>query len=172
MEQRLGIGALKGLLIGLAVGLGVLLGLHWPTPSGSLLGYLLAMAVGGTAGVFGGRAPWKEGAWLEALLKMVFGVGAGAGLYFLASRYAPFQIPFVGGAAPWTSIAPLYLTLIGALYGAVVELDYDAADDKAAKKSASASASRTAKEKPAAKVRVEADEIEDAEVVSSSKAKR
>lgn len=171
MQKRLGIGFLKGAVIALVVGLGVQLGLRWPTPSGSLLAYLLTMGVGGTAGVFGGRAPWKEGAWLEALLKMLFGVGVGAGLYFLAARYAPLPIPLPGGAAPWTSAAALYLFPIGALYGALVELDYEGGDDKKKdKSSASASASRTAKETP--KVRVAESDIEDAEVVPASKAKR
>ena len=78
MQKRLGIGFLKGLVRGAVVGFGVHLGLRWPLPSGGLLAYLFAMGVGGTAGVFGGRAPWKEGAWLEALLKMIFGVGVGA----------------------------------------------------------------------------------------------
>jgi hypothetical protein len=165
VEKRLGIGFLKGTTIALVIGLGVMLGLRWPTPSGSLLAYLLAMGVGGTAGVFGGRAPWKEGAWLEALLKMLFGVAVSAGLYYLAARYLPFPLPMPDGPAPWTSVPPFYLVPIGALYGALVELDYDGTQEKA---SSTASASRTAKERPKAR----AADIEDAEVVSSSKTKR
>ncbi len=144
MQKRVGIGFLKGLLVGLAVGVGVEGFLHWPLPSGGLLAYLLAIGVGGTAGVFGGRAPWKEGAWLEAALKMAVGAAAGAFLYWLASRYASFELPWIGGARRWTSIAPLFLAPIGAIYGAIVELDHDEGPaPKAASKSASASSSKS-----------------------------
>jgi hypothetical protein len=160
MQKRLGIGFLKGLVLGAAVGFGVHLGLRWPLPSGGLLAYLFAMGVGGTAGVFGGRAPWKEGAWLEALLKMIFGVGVGALLYWLASRYAPFELPMPGGALPWTSVAPLFLPLIGALYGAVIELDHDGLTEN--KKASSSTASKTS----SSKVRV--DTIDEAEVVDAA----
>lgn len=158
MQTRLALGSLKGLAIGTAIGLGVHLGLRWPVPSGGLLAYLLAMGVGGTAGVFGGRAPWKEGAWLEAALKMVFGVGVGALLYWLAARYAPFEIPMPGGALPWTSVSPLFLPPIGALYGALVELDHDGLEPKKRGASSTSSASST-------KSKVRVDTVEDAEVV-------
>lgn len=163
MQKRLGIGVLKGALVALVVGLGVQLGLRWPTPSGGLLAYLLAMGVGGTAGVFGGRAPWRPGAWFEALLKMLVGVAAGAGLYFVGSRYAAFEIPLPGGPAPWTAAPALFLVPIGALYGALVELDHGGEAGSEKKRAASS-------EGP--KGRAAATEIEDAEVVSSSSAKR
>jgi len=163
MHKRLGIGFVKGALIALAVGLGVQLGLRWPTPSGSLLAYLLAMGVSGTAGVFGGRAPWRPGAWFEALLKMLVGVAAGAGLYCVASRHLAFEIPLPSGAAPWTSAPGLFLAPIGALYGALVELDHDGEAGPRKERGAPADG---------AKARTAATEIEDAEVVSSTKAKR
>lgn len=171
VQTRLAIGFLKGLILGVAVGVGVELGLHWPTPSGQLLAYLFAMGVGGTAGVFGGRAPWKEGAWLEALLKMIFGVGIAALLYWLASRYVPLSIPWMGGPRPWTSIPPLYLGPIGALFGALVEIDHaqgEGAERKASStRSASATSSRKARVDPVGET-----EIEDAVITESSRSKK
>jgi len=161
MQKRVGIGFLKGLLIGVAVGVGIEGFLHWPLPSGGILAYLLSIGVGGTAGVFGGRAPWKDGAWLEAALKMAFGAAAGALLYWLASTYAAFELPWIGGARRWTSIAPLFLAPIGALYGAIVELDHDEGPPpKSASKSSSESSQSTSK--------VRVSSVADTELDSSS----
>lgn len=168
MQKRVGIGFLKGLLIGVAVGVGIEGFLHWPLPSGGILAYLLSIGVGGTAGVFGGRAPWKDGAWLEAALKMAVGAAAGAFLYWLASKYASFELPWIGGARRWTSIAPLFLGPIGALYGAIVELDHD--EGPASKSgTSSASASRSASK---ARVSSVADTELDGGAGSSRSAKR
>jgi hypothetical protein len=125
--KRLGLGLLKGLLIGAAIGAGITFGLRWPTPSGGLLSYLFALGVGGTTGIFAGRAPWKEGAWLEAVLKGIVGVVSAAILYWLASSYAAISIPWPGAEAaiPWTALPPLYLAAVAGLYGALVELDHD-----------------------------------------------
>lgn len=137
MGKRLGLGFLKGLVVGAAVGAAIAFGAHWPTPSGGVLAYLLALGVGGTTGIFAGRAPWKEGAWIEASIKGLVGVCAAALLYWLGATYAAAPIPWPGADAPvpWTSIPPLFLAAIGALYGALVELDHDGADEekKAAK---------------------------------------
>lgn len=140
MGNRLGLGLLKGLLVGAAIGAGVTFGAHWPTPSGGLLAYLLALGVGGTTGIFAGRAPWKEGAWIEASIKGVVGVCAAALLYWLGASYGAGRISWPGHAHPvaWTSLPPLFLAAIGGIYGALVELDHDGDDVKkpAAKKSA------------------------------------
>lgn len=124
--KRLGVGLVKGLLVGLLVGGTLQLGLGW-TEAAGLLGYLLAMGTGATAGILAGTPPWKGEAWIEALLKGFFGLGVGALLYWLASSFASFDLPFpLAGAragASWTALPILYAPLIGALYGAVVELD-------------------------------------------------
>jgi len=144
--KRLGIGLLKGLVLGAAIAAGVSYGAHWATPSGGLLAYLLALGVGGTAGIFGGRAPWKEGAWIEAAIKGLVGVCVAALLYWLASAYAARSIPWPGASSPipWTSIPLLFLPAIGAIFGALVELDHDDADGKPAKKKSAASKARVA----------------------------
>lgn len=168
MQKRVGIGFLKGLLVGLAVGVGIEAFLHWPLPSGGLLAYLLSIGVGGTAGVFGGRAPWKEGAWLEAALKMAVGAAVGALLYWLASRYAAFELPWIGGARRWTSIAPLFLAPIGALYGAIVELDHD--EGPPPKATASKGPASSSRSSPKMRVSSVADtELDDASASRSAR---
>jgi hypothetical protein len=131
--KRLGIGLAKGLVVGFAIGAAITWGAHWSTPSGGLLAYLLAFGVGGTTGIFAGRAPWREGAWVEAAIKGLVGVCGGALFYWLGSTYAAASVPWPGGSAPWTSIPPLFLAAIGGVYGALVELDHDDRDDAAGK---------------------------------------
>jgi hypothetical protein len=140
LGKRLGIGLAKGLVVGAAIGCAVLFGAHWSTPSGGLLAYLLALGVGGTTGIFAGRAPWKEGAWIEASIKGVFGLIAAALLYWLGASYGAARIPWPGQehTVAWTSLPPLFLGAIGAIYGALVELDHDGDDEKKSSKKAAA----------------------------------
>lgn len=137
MWKRLVFGWLKGLVIGGAIGAGVQYGLPelhmtWPIVSGGIAGYLLTMGAAGTAGVFAGKPPWREGAWIEALLKGLFGVGTGALLYWLGSRYGTFPMPFPGleGNTVWTAEPVLFLPAIAGVYGSLVELDNAGEDDK------------------------------------------
>lgn len=124
--KRLGIGLLKGLLVGAAVGAGFQVGLGWGETPG-LLGYLLAMGAGATAGILAGTPPWKAEAWIEAVLKGLFGVGVGAGIYWLGSSFVAFGVPFAlpnaDAGTPWTQLPLVYASVIGAFYGAFVELD-------------------------------------------------
>ena len=123
MIRRLVIGLLKGLVVGGAIGAGLHFGLLWTTVPVAL-GYLLAMGAGGTTGIFAGRPPWQENAWIEAILKGLVGVGLGA-LAYWGLTYIPFAIPFPG-VAEATGVAGLPLVfapLISGTYGALVELD-------------------------------------------------
>ncbi len=137
MLKRLLYGWLKGLVIGSAIGAGIQFGLPelhmtWPIVSGGIAGTLLAMGAAGTTGVFAGRPPWREGAWIEALLKSLFGVGTGALLYWLGARYGTFPMPFPGiqGTTVWTAQPVLFLPAIAGVYGSLVELDNTGDDDK------------------------------------------
>lgn len=123
MLKRLGFGLLKGLLIGGAIGAGLQYGLPWVDAAG-LLGFLLAMGVAGTAGVFAGKAPWKNGAWIEALLKGMVGVGLGA-LAYWGIGYIPFEVPFPGvaGTHALNALPAVFAPAIAGVYGALVELD-------------------------------------------------
>jgi hypothetical protein len=126
MLKRLGLGLLKGLLVGGAIGAGLQLGLGWHGELvAGLLGYLLAMGVAGTTGIFAGKPPWQEGAWIEATLKGLAGVGVGALLYWVSSRWAALDVPFPGlaQAEPWTSLPAVFAPLVAAVYGSLVELD-------------------------------------------------
>lgn len=133
--KRLGIGLLKGLAVGGLTGAAIQIGLGWTVTIG-LLGYLLAMGIGATAGILAGTPPWRSETWIEAVLKGLFGVGVGALLYWVASSFASFEVPFAVAGAPrgtaWTSLPLLYGPVIGALFGAVVELDNTGDGDGAA----------------------------------------
>jgi hypothetical protein len=137
MLKRLLYGWLKGLVIGGAIGAGIQYGLPeiemtWPIVSGGIAGYLLTMGAAGTTGVFAGKPPWREGAWIEALLKGLVGGAAGALLYWLGSRYGTFAMPFPGveGTTVWTAEPVLFLPAIAGAYGSLVELDNTGDDDK------------------------------------------
>lgn len=155
MLKRLGLGLLKGLLIGGAIGAGLQYGLRWTDASG-LLGFLVSMGAAGTAGVFAGKAPWKEGAWIEALLKGMVGVGLGA-LAYWGLTYVPFSVPFPGlpGTHALAALPVVFAPAVAGVYGALVELD-DTGDDADAKKKQG--------EGPKARVEVEAadETVEDA----------
>jgi hypothetical protein len=124
--RRLLIGLAKGLVIGGALGAGLQIGLGWGNTTG-ILGYLLAMGAGATAGILAGKPVWRVGAWIESVLKALFGLGTGALVYFLGSTYGalevPFALPGAESGALWTSQPLLYATLISGLFGSLVELD-------------------------------------------------
>lgn len=148
MLSSIGLGLLKGLLVGALLGAALTYGLRWSMPEASLLGYLATVMVGGTTGVLAGRAPWREGAWLEALIKCVLGAAIGPGLYWLACQYGNAVLPaFITDAlhlpasvhesdAPlsWVAFAPALLGAVGVLLGLVIELDHAfGGDDKSGK---------------------------------------
>lgn len=167
MLKRLSIGVLKGLLLGAAIGAGLHFGLGWTTATG-LLAYLLAMGAGATAGLIGGRPPWRQDTWIESVLKAVAGLGVGALLYWITSTWAAFELPFaipdVAAGTPWTSVPMLVTTAVALVFGTLVELDNT--EDGGG----GTTASRGGKAKPTTKARVaprELVEVEDAEVVPS-----
>ncbi len=136
MLKRLGLGLAKGLVIGGAIGAALQFGLHWTDVSG-LLGFLIAMGVAGTTGVFAGRPPWQQGAWIEATLKGLVGVGLGALLYWVSSRWGQFVVPFPGLHEPasWTELPVVFAPAIAGVYGSLVELDNTGGGEKSEAKS-------------------------------------
>jgi len=164
MVKRLGFGLLKGLLIGGLIGAGLQYGLQWTDATG-LLGFLLSMGVAGTAGVFAGKAPWLEGAWIEATLKGMVGVGLGA-LAYWGLTYVPFAVPYPGleGTHALAALPVIFAPAIAGVYGALVELDNTGDDDsgKDAKKT---------KDGPKARVDVSEDGVLD-EVESKRRKRR
>ena len=128
MLKRLGLGLLKGLIIGGALGAALHFGLGWATIGGSVLfGYLLAMATGATAGVLAGKPPWKQAAWIEGVLKAVFGLGFGALAFWVSSKYLAFGLPGVlpglEAGTPWPESTLALTAVVGTLFGSLVELD-------------------------------------------------
>lgn len=126
--RRLLVGLLKGLVLGGLVGAGVHLGLGW-TRTQDVIAYLLAMGTGATVGLLAGKPPWAREAWLESLLRAVGGLVVGSLLYFLAVRFASAPIPLDAGpgapvGTPWVELPLLYALGVGAIYGALVELDH------------------------------------------------
>ena len=123
MVKRLGLGLLKGLIIGGLIGAGLQYGLGWTTALG-LLGFLVAMGAAGTAGVFAGKPPWMEGAWIEASLKGMVGVCLGA-LAYWGLTYLKFEVPYPGlpGTHQLGALPAVFAPAIAGVYGALVELD-------------------------------------------------
>lgn len=126
MLKRLILGLVKGLVIGGALGAAVFFGLTHLHPLTGIGAYGLYALVGALAGVLAGKAPWIKGAWVEALLKGLFGVAVGAGLYALASRFLGVDVPALidGSVAMKLSEHPLLMAPgIATLFAALVELD-------------------------------------------------
>lgn len=156
-------GLVKGLVLGLSLGLVITYALRWPMPTGSLLGYLAAMAACGTTGVAGGNAPWREGAWLVAAIKCVAGVAVGALLYWVLGAHLDVALPESlvsllalpadpgladDGSLSWVAVPALALASITTAFGLLVEIDHVGGDDDAKATSKKADATRPAK-KPA-----------------------
>lgn len=164
MFKRLGVGLLKGLLIGGVIGAGLHFGLGWPVVA-PLLGYLVAMAAGASASVLAGKPPWREGAWIEALLKGLAGVGVGALFYFLGTRFGSFALPFalpgIRAGAAWPTLPLLFAPAFSAVIGSLVELDNTGG---AAKGKSSSGRGQT-------KLRVGSEDAEDAELEEAPRAR-
>ncbi|MEZ4394829.1 MAG: hypothetical protein R3A48_27450 [Polyangiales bacterium] len=124
MFKRLLIGLLKGLVLGGAVGAALTFGLKEVAIVG-VAAYALYALLGGFAGVLAGRPFWVKGAWVESLLKGLFGLAVGAGLYALASRFLAFPVPSFAGGGPLEIFKQPMLMApgVGAIYAALVELD-------------------------------------------------
>lgn len=122
MLKRLLLGLLKGLLVGGALGAAAH-ALVGPTLIG-VGAYLLYALVGGLAGLIAGRPAWRTGAGVAAILRGVFGLGVGIGLYALAARFLTFQVDIPGTVTGALGQLPLFLApAIATVYAVLVELD-------------------------------------------------
>ena len=141
MLKRLLIGVLKGIVVGGGVGAGLYFGLRVGRLDGALA-YLLYGFLGAITGVFAGKALWKPGAWIEALLRGVFGIAVGCGLYALASALLgvgaidlPALAPALTGADLPNRLVqqPLVLApMLAVVYASLIELDNDGKGEDAA----------------------------------------
>ena len=140
MLKRLLVGILKGIIVGGATGAGLYFGLRVGRLDGGLA-YLLYGALGAVTGAVAGKAPWRQGAWIEALLRGVFGILVGCGLYALASAFLgvgavalPALTPALSGAALPLKLVqqPMVMApMFAMLYASLIELDNDGKGDDA-----------------------------------------
>jgi hypothetical protein len=138
---RLILGLLKGGVVGAALGA---LALKLGVTGGFFAAFTYAI-VGGIAGIVCGRPPWRQDTSWTSLLKGIFGLAVGIGLYFLAHKLlGNTHVAFAAklGANPASPIVDIPVLLgpaIGAVWGALVELDdAGSGDKKAAAKNAPA----------------------------------
>ncbi len=121
---RLILGLLKGAAIGAALGFGAeQIGLDggW--------GYVLYGLVGFAVGLLVGRPIWshlldRSGTVWTSVLKGLFGFGVGIGLYAIAHKaVGDPTLALAGESRPLTAWTYVFGGLVGAVYGAWVEID-------------------------------------------------
>ena len=124
-------GLLKGGIVGAAIGaLALKLGV-----SGGIAAVMTYAIIGAAAGVVCGRPPWRQDTFWTSLLKGIFGLLVGVGLYFLAHKlfggaHAAFAAKL--GVSPDTAIVDVPILLgpvIGAVWGILVEVDDSVGSD-------------------------------------------
>ncbi len=129
-------GLIKGLLVGGGIGYCLL---KLGNPSGMLV-YLSCGIIGAVVGLLCGRAPWRAETIWTPILKALFGLGAGVGLYALGHRFLPATTAIaISGLTPSVPLqsGAFLAVAIGGLYGMFVELD-DGGNAPAAKPRAKA----------------------------------
>jgi hypothetical protein len=139
---KLVVGLLKGAVIGGGVGYGAY---ALANATGFSNGFLTYGAVGLLVGLLVGRPLWslirdKSATSWVGIIKALVGFGIGCGLYAIIAKAWNPQMEIVGHPFQWS---PYLGGLIGAVYGAFVELD-DASG-------ASEDAKAALREKPAPK---------------------
>ncbi|MBI5514920.1 MAG: hypothetical protein HY909_14185 [Deltaproteobacteria bacterium] len=160
MLKRLFLGIFKGLFVGGALGALLHFGLqHTLLGRGDLLNYAFYGVVGASAGALAGRPPWKAGAWVASILKGVFGILVGCGLYALAAAFLTFDVtlPNLGTHGPLAQLPLVFAPLLAMVYASLVELD---------------DGGENAEPEVASGVRVDAAELPEAEEEEAPKARQ
>ena len=125
---KLVVGLLKGAVIGGAVGYGAY---ALANATGFSNGFLTYGAVGLLVGLLVGRPLWslirdKSATSWVGIIKALVGFGIGCGLYAIVAKAWNPQMEIVGHPFQWS---PYLGGLIGAVYGAFVELDDSSGED-------------------------------------------
>ena len=130
--MRAVLGLLKGALVGGALGWAALkLGV-----GGGAAAFVTYALIGGLVGMICGKPPWRQDTFWTSALKGLFGLVVGAGLYWAGSKLLGgihVALPAGLGAPPDRSVAQLPIILgplVGALWGAFVEIDDGGNADK------------------------------------------
>ncbi|HVX97594.1 MAG TPA: hypothetical protein VHK47_21960 [Polyangia bacterium] len=123
--MRVVTGLLKGGIIGFCVG-----ALSWRI--GMVMGGLPAFIdyglIGALVGILGGRPPWRQETIWTPLLKGIFGVVVGIGLYWVAHKFLygirlDFAAKLGAPDKPIPDVPVVLGPMVGALWGILVELD-------------------------------------------------
>jgi hypothetical protein len=129
------LGLLKGGVVGAALGAGAFkLGI-----AGGILGTITYAVIGGLVGILCGKPPWRQDTVWTTALKGIFGAVVGGALYWGLGKILPgTHLAFTAKlGAPDRALIDLPVLvgpLIGALWGAFVEID-DGGSSTAAGKS-------------------------------------
>jgi hypothetical protein len=121
--MRLVVGLLKGGLIGFGVGM-----LSWRIGMEGLPAFVDAGLIGALVGIFGGRPPWRQETIWTPALKGIFGIVIGIGLYWLAHKllggvHLPLAVKLGAPDKPIPDVPVVLGPMIGAVWGALIELD-------------------------------------------------
>ncbi|MGA3120582.1 MAG: hypothetical protein ABSF69_07395 [Polyangiaceae bacterium] len=144
MVRRLLVGLVLGSLVGALLAVGLVAGLKVAVfadgAGGAVLAYFAAALAGVLTGLVAGKPIWASGAGIEAGLKAFFGALLGAGAMFALRRWATawaLDLSTFGAGGPDSAghLPAVSLPLIGAVLGALFELDNTSgAEDTATKK--------------------------------------
>ena len=121
---RLLLGLLKGGVVGAALGAGAFkLGI-----SGGILGTITYAVIGGLVGILCGKPPWRQDTVWTTTLKGIFGAVVGGAIFWGLGKLLPgmhlaFTAKLGAPDRPLIDLPVLIGPLVGAIWGAFVELD-------------------------------------------------
>ena len=121
---RVLLGIVKGGLVGAAIGLAAT-----KAGIGGPASWLIYGVVGFLTGVLCGKAIWRQETLVTPILKGVFGVAVGMGLYWLSTKLLsgvhPPAIAALGvsGSEALPAVPALLAPLVGVIYGIFIEVD-------------------------------------------------
>src|SRR5215831_8690900 len=130
---RLLLGLLKGGVVGAALGAGAFkLGI-----AGGILGTITYAVIGGLVGILCGKPPWRQDTVWTTTLKGIFGAVVGGAIFWghgkiLPGMHRAFTAKLGAPDRPLIDIPVLIGPLVGAIWGAFVELDDGGSSAKAA----------------------------------------
>ena len=131
---RLILGLLKGGVVGAALGFGAFkLGI-----SGGILGTITYAVVGGLVGILCGKPPWRQDTIWTPTLKGIFGAVVGGAIFWGLGKLLPgmhmaFTAKLGAPDRALIDIPVLIGPVVGAIWGAFVELDDGGSAGKADK---------------------------------------
>ncbi len=126
--MRVVTGLLKGGILGFCVG-----ALSWRIGMTGVPAFVDYGVLGAIVGVLGGRPPWRQETIWTPLLKGIFGIVVGVGLYwvahkFLGSMRLDFAVKLGAPDKPIIDVPVVLGPMIGAVWGILVELDDSGGD--------------------------------------------